>query len=627
MPAQIENEIIPPFGGLFSRIVIAAAVISFLVLGLITILVSAYLETASTRQVQQRMERSIAVLAPVIDGAFDRGQVSAGKQILANLYDEEGVVCLDYKGPSSGVLDIPTVIQMPKGGCASINEPEISFVDVAIQSSSQGGYHFYIDKRFFLDDRNEALWRMIASSVGALLFVFLGLAIVFRRMILRPLLHLKSAMLASKPSKPALAEIFYQDEIGAVARTYNKLAAASRIYFARLEKSQNNLRASESKFKDMAEISGDWFYEMDDQLRFTYISDRFFELTQLPRDGIIGKSRVEISGERPYDRDWQRHLADLRAHQPFKNYEYGIVTQSGETIIIRINGKPLHDDEGHFIGYRGTGTDVTEITRDKQLLEETNRNFGDSVSYASTIQRGLLPTSDQMQKLFGRTAILWQPKDVVGGDFYWVGQIGAARYLVFFDCTGHGVPGAFMTLITTSILEKITAASPMAISAPQMLELIHKGVCERLGITADKTGKDGLDCAVIKMVLSEGMLEFAGASLDLIMVNDGGEVKRLRGARHSLGYQQSETVREYPKHICPLAGNSFVLMTDGLVTQVGEESKRVLGTRRVLEALEQNQDNVPTRLLRALGLLLKRWQGSQERRDDVTILAFRPYDE
>ena len=119
MPAQIENEIIPPFGGLFSRIVIAA-VISFLVLGFITILVSAYLETASTRQVQQRMERSIAVLAPVIDGAFDRGQVSAGKQILANLYDEEGVVCLDYKGPSSGVLDIPTVIQMPKGAAPQL---------------------------------------------------------------------------------------------------------------------------------------------------------------------------------------------------------------------------------------------------------------------------------------------------------------------------------------------------------------------------------------------------------------------------------------------------------------------------------------------------------------------------
>ena len=627
MSADTKYGAIRPFGSLFSRIVIAGIGIAIVVIGLITIAVSVYLEAASTRQVQQRMEQSIAVLAPVIDGAFDRGQISTGRQILANLYAEEGVVCLDYKGPSSGVSDVPSVIRLPEGGCASLNEPDISLADVEIQSSSQGAYHFYIDKRLFEDDRNEALWRIIASSSGAILFVFLGLAVVFRLIILRPLLNLKSAMMASKPSKPALADIFYSDEIGAVARTYNKLAAASRIYFARLEKSQNNLRSSESKFKDMAEISGDWFYEMDDQLRFTYISERFFELTQLPREAVIGKSRVEISGERPYDREWQGHLADLRSHQPFKNFEYGILTQTGETIIIRINGKPLHNDDGTFIGYRGTGTDVTEITRDKQLLEETNRNFGDSVSYASTIQRGLLPTAEKLQSLFGRAAILWQPKDVVGGDFYWVGQIGAARYLVFFDCTGHGVPGAFMTLITTSVLEKITAASPMAISAPQMLEQIHKGVCEQLGITADQSGKDGLDCAVIKMVLSEGMLEFSGASLDLIMVNDGGDVTRLRGARHSLGYKQWEQPRDYPKHQCPLAGNSFVLMTDGLVTQVGEESKRVLGTRRVIEALEQNQDNVPTRLLRALGLLLKRWQGAQERRDDVTILAFRPYDE
>ena len=294
--------------------------------------------------------------------------------------------------------------------------------------------------------------------------------------------------------------------------------------------------------------------------------------------------------------------------------------------MLRISGKPIFDDEGQFIGYRGTGSDVTQLTKDKQLLEDTNRNFGESVSYASAIQRGLLPEPEMLSAMIGKSSLLWQPKDLVGGDFYWIGQIGSARYLVFFDCTGHGVPGAFMTLITVSVLETIKAASPFAIPAAQMLEQIHRGVCAKLAITQDKAGKDGLDCAVVRIDGSEGQLEFAGASMDLYSINDDGNVERIRGARHTLGYQIYPEARDFPSHHRPLAGYSFLLMSDGLATQIGEETKRVLGTRRIIEALEDGETNAPAKLVRTLGLLLKRWQMSEERRDDVTILAFRPQD-
>ena len=181
-----------------------------------------------------------------------------------------------------------------------------------------------------------------------------------------------------------------------------------------------------------------------------------------------------------------------------------------------------------------------------------------------------------------------------------------------------------MTLITVSVLEKISAASPFALGAPQMLEQIHQGVCEQLGISLEAPGKDGLDCAVIKMDVSEGQLEFAGASLDLFISDKTGEVTRLRGARHSLGYQIFEQARTFESHRVPLAGNSFVLVTDGLATQIGQQSKRVLGTRRIIEALTKADDQKPAKLVRALGMLLKRWQGAEERRDDVTMFAFRP---
>ena len=610
--------------GLFARIMVAALLIGALAIGLMVSLFSLYFDQMAREEAEARLERSILVLAPVIDGASRNNMPQIARQILSDVVNEDGVICVDYR-PSITTTPSQIVISLPKAGCQSFATDEHQFHEVTIRSQTKSDYRFYIDDRFFADERNLQLGTIALIATSALLVVFILLAFVFQRLILTPLANLQKAMSASRPSKPALAEVFRDDEIGAVSRTYNKLAAASRIYFARLDKSQNLLKDSESKFKDIAEISGDWFYEMDEALRFTYISDRFFEITKIAPADVIGKTRRQMMEGKDITATWQEHLSQLDAHQSFKNFEYAITSADGSDVMLRVTGKPLFDEDGTFMGYRGTGTDITEIIRDRQLLEEANRSFGDSVSYASSIQRCLLPQSQRLEEDFGEVSIVWQPKDVVGGDFYWVGQIGGARYLVFFDCTGHGVPGAFMTLITTSVLEKISAASPLALPAAQMLEQIHRGIVAQLGITQDKVGKDGLDCAVIKLTASEGQLEFAGASLDLFVSNEAGHVTRLRGDRYTLGYQLFSQARDFTNHNVPLAGNSFTLITDGMPTQIGEETKRVLGTRRMVEAMESAGANKPAKIVRSLAFLLKKWQGAQERRDDVTILSFRPY--
>ena len=626
--AEIAAEkgagVIPLFGGLFSRIFIASLMMAVLTITIVISLFGLYLDRQSTKQAEDRLTISIAILAPVIDGAVMSGNIPSARQILVNLVEEQGVVCVDYTAPVM-TEDAPLfAMGLPDGGCMTVEQDGQVFHSVSLMSSSAGDYRFLIDDSYFADDRNQQLFVTSITAAGSLLMVFILLSVVFQRLVVSPLRNLQEAMMASRPSKPALATIIRNDEIGAVSRTYNKLAAASRIYFARLQSTQKGLRESESKFKDMAEISGDWFYEMDADLRFTYISDRFFEISKIAPEDVIGKTRPQMMIDKILTAADKSHLNDLAARRPFKSFEYQLNNESAEPLILAINGKALFDDDDVFVGYRGTGSDVSAITRDRKLLEDTNRNFGESVSYASAIQRGLLPSKSNVERQFGEVSVIWQPKDLVGGDFYWIGQIGGARYLVFFDCTGHGVPGAFMTLITTSVLEKISAASPFALGAPQMLEQIHQGVCESLGINLESPGKDGLDCAVVKMDVSEGQLEFAGASLDLFVADKTGAVTRLRGARHSLGYQIFDKARTFESHRVPLAGNSFIFVTDGLATQISEATKRVLGTRRIIEALEAAGDHKPSKLVRHLGMLLKRWQGAEERRDDVTILAFRP---
>ena len=259
------------------------------------------------------------------------------------------------------------------------------------------------------------------------------------------------------------------------------------------------------------------------------------------------------------------------------------------------------------------------------LLQDSNRYLNESVQYASTIQRALLSDRKTIAEKLGKTAVIWQPKDFVGGDFYWFGQIAKQDFLIFFDCTGHGVPGALMTLIVVSEIEKISIAANAPVSTADLLQMIHIGVCRSLGLTdLSAPGGDGLDCAAIRFSVDRSNVQFSGASMDLHIVPEAGNSWRLRGQRVSLGYQLGSDLPLFETHHAPIEKNSFVIASDGLVTQVGDTSRRAFGSRRFVATLDDVTGNDPAHLVRGLARALNNWQGSQDRRDDVTVLAFNP---
>ena len=484
----------------------------------------------------------------------------------------------------------------------------------------------YIDeRRSQLDVQQETL---IYSGLilSIVLLIFMVISRFFEKMVLAPLSDMNQAMLASTPDDPVLAKSRHEDEIGKIVKTYNRMAASARRYVRRLRISEDKLRQSETRFRDMANVSSDWYFEMDAELRFTTISDSFFSLIKRDPKELIGKRRDELAGYGVSTAAWQAHMSDLENRREFRNFEYTIKQDDGSPKHLSISGLPQFDIDGKFTGYRGVGSDVTMIKENEFQLAETNRNFGDSVTYAANIQRSLLPTKEDLEKRLGNVTTVWQPKDLVGGDFYWSGSISGVDYLVFFDCTGHGVPGAFMTLIVTSVIERIALSSPTALPTDKMMNRIHVGVCNALGITADHQGKDGLDCAVIRINRFEDSLEFSGASIDLFSVSETGDVTRYRGNRVCLGYRQHAKGLTVDRTNILIGSNSFVLSTDGMITQVGAETKRVMGNRRFVESLEAVGDNAPAKLVRALAKSLKQWQGNEERRDDISLMAFKPSD-
>lgn len=132
----------------------------------------------------------------------------------------------------------------------------------------------------------------------------------------------------------------------------------------RVAERTHDLRESEARFRDLAESGSDWIWQTDAALRFTYVSDRFFEVSGIKPKEILGQRRLDIvslDGDAKTRQKWLKHQADLEARRPFRRFEYPLPCADGRVIQVRLAGKPFYNDAGEFLGYRGTGTDITEL--------------------------------------------------------------------------------------------------------------------------------------------------------------------------------------------------------------------------------------------------------------------------
>ena len=138
------------------------------------------------------------------------------------------------------------------------------------------------------------------------------------------------------------------------------------------------LRASEQRFRDFAESASDWFWTMGPDLRVSYVSDRYFELTGVARGDVIGKTQFDIgqvAGAKVVPENWRKLRETLRKRLPFREFEYGLTDAAGETRYFNISGRPVFDEEQNFHGYRGAGTDITARKRAEDALREAHQEL------------------------------------------------------------------------------------------------------------------------------------------------------------------------------------------------------------------------------------------------------------
>ncbi|MCZ6859263.1 MAG: PAS domain S-box protein, partial [Alphaproteobacteria bacterium] len=196
------------------------------------------------------------------------------------------------------------------------------------------------------------------------------LAVLFHRMLTKPLREV-GALIREDRTLVQIPPNHEDDELGDLIKSHNDLSQQR-------SEAETALRESEERFRDMAESASDWFWEMGPDLRFTYHSERYFEITGFRPEEKIATTRTRYVDptEREADAEkWAAHLANIEAHEPFKNFEYSFASSTGRVCHARISGTPNFDPDGEFLGYRGTGTDVTERKRSEQALHDSEERF------------------------------------------------------------------------------------------------------------------------------------------------------------------------------------------------------------------------------------------------------------
>jgi len=272
---------------------------------------------------------------------------------------------------------------------------------------------------------------------------------------------------------------------------------------------------------------------------------------------------------------------------------------------------------------RRLGNEVRERKIAQADLSDALKIVNDSINYASRIQRSVLPDETLFSALFKDHFILWDPRDVVGGDIYWANMWGNGVVIVLGDCTGHGVPGAFMTLITTGAMERALIETKEG-KVGEFLQQIHQMVQVTLGQHGrDGESDDGMELGVCYFEPKGKSMHFASARFDLFIVEDG-EVKIIKSTKSGVGYRGIPFDQTFEKHQIDLTENQSIYMTsDGLIDQVGGERARTYGKKRFKDLLLSVQDMPMSEQKEAIYQALVDYQGDQRRRDDVAVVGFR----
>ena len=263
------------------------------------------------------------------------------------------------------------------------------------------------------------------------------------------------------------------------------------------------------------------------------------------------------------------------------------------------------------------------IENQKQLVEEKNLKITDSINYAKRIQQSILPSQEQIKSFLPDSFIFFRPKDIVSGDFYWFSEKKDKLIIAVADCTGHGVPGAFMSMIGNTLLNEIINVKNI-LEPNQILSQLNKGIVQLLHQSEESsTQDDGMDITILSIDKVNFEIDFAGANHFAYLFNDI-NCETLNGDVFSIGGMFGKAKLNFTNQKVKVGkGSTLYLFTDGFIDQFGGEKNIKYLSVRFMQLLQNIQQNNMELQKENLIAAFDGWKGNNKQLDDVTIIGLR----
>ena len=267
---------------------------------------------------------------------------------------------------------------------------------------------------------------------------------------------------------------------------------------------------------------------------------------------------------------------------------------------------------------------TAEVVEKNRELDEINKDITASIRYAKRIQDAILPPDEFVKKVLPNTFILFKPKDIVSGDFYWMEERNNKVIFAAVDCTGHGVPGAFMSIVGHNVLDRVVGEHNITEPA-RILDELNKGISETLRQSnlEDNTVRDGMDIAMCSLDRSTGVLQFAGAYNPLWLIRKG-ELIEVKANKFPIGNSNKGDTNKFTNHEMQLEkGDTVYVFSDGFCDQFGGPLGKKLKASALRQLLLNNQQRSMAEQRALLDTTIEDWRGNHEQVDDILIIGTR----
>jgi len=362
---------------------------------------------------------------------------------------------------------------------------------------------------------------------------------------------------------------------------------------------------------------------LDAEGQLEYINESFIKLHNLNKEELIdkyGNSIYQLSNHP----DIKQILQEAITNKKSVNYEtLNSKTKQPSAVWQSSTLTPIFDNNGTLKKIIIIDTDVTERKVQEQIILQKNKDITDSISYARKIQYSILPPNEYITQHLKDSFLIYLTKDIVSGDFYWFAHFNNTSIIAAVDCTGHGVPGAFMSLIGYNLLNKIVNEENI-INPGEILLALNRGVIDAL-YKNESESKDGMDIAICKINHQLNTLEYAGAMRPLWIIENN-ELKEIKADKIPIGTKQKDRKDpiQYTTQTITLNGKgSYYIFTDGYADQFGGPKEKKYSTGKFKELLLTHHSLSMAEQAELIKNEHLKWKGPNEQVDDILIIGFK----